>query len=63
MAAGRAVMLFTTDRGQTWHYSSPYNAAGDGYNVVALRQTAAGLRGVAGDLRSNVYYCQGSDCL
>lgn len=57
-------MLYTQDNGASWIVSSAYDAGGDGFNAVALRQTAGGdLVGVAGDLRQKMYSCAGSGCL
>lgn len=56
-------MMYTQDRGSSWVTNQPYNASGYSFNVLAMRETANGLRGVAGDLRQNMYYCAGSGCL
>ena len=56
-------IFYTTDGGASLVTSSPYAAAGDGYNAIAMRNTSGGVtKGIAGDLRRGLHYCSGSGC-
>ncbi|EFN57883.1 hypothetical protein CHLNCDRAFT_141895 [Chlorella variabilis] len=46
-----------------WVISSPYNASGESFSAVAMRDTGTTTLGIAGDLRRNLYYCAGESCM